>query len=308
MRLIIDTDAGVDDAQAIMLALTGPAVSVEAITTLTGNVHVSKVVPNVCTVLDIMKVDVPVYRGAERPLLHPWHPEEAYHGVDGLGDWKHRPPTSRQAEAEHAVQALIRLANTYPGELTLIALGPLTNVALATCLDPSFPSKIKQLVFMGGTIAAHGNTPSVTAEWNIYCDPEAAHIVLQAFPESTMLSWETTLQHPLTWEQCDELIALASGAARFFAGISQSTIDFFRHRPLAHGYLIPDPLAMAITLQPALATHVTPHFVAVELNGAHTRGQTVIDYVGVTGRQANVNIVTKVDMNGVFDLFKRALA
>lgn len=308
MRLIIDTDAGVDDAQAIMLALTDPTATIEAITTLTGNVHVSKVVPNVCTILDIMKTDVPIYRGAERPLLHPWHPEEAYHGTDGLGNWKERPPTTRQPEIEHAVQALLRLADTYPDELTLVALGPLTNLALAICLDPSFPSKIKQFVFMGGTIAAHGNTPSVAAEWNIYCDPEAAHIVLQAFPEATMLSWETTLQHALDWEQCDELIALKSDAAQFFTGISQSTMDFFRNRASPPGYLIPDPLAMAITLQPALATHIAPHFVAVELNGAHTRGQTVIDYVGVTGKQPNVNIVTKVDMDGVFNLFKRALA
>jgi purine nucleosidase len=203
---------------------------------------------------------------------------------------------------------LLRKANEYPGELTLVALGPLTNLALAICLDPSFPSKIKRFIFMGGTIAAHGNSPSVTAEWNIYCDPEAAHIVLQAFPEATMLSWETTLQHALTWEQCDELIAMNSDAARFFTGISQSTIDFFRHRASPPGYLIPDPLAMAITLQPALATHMTPHFITVELNGVHTRGQTVIDYIGITGKIPNTSIVTKVDVDGVFDLFKRALA
>jgi purine nucleosidase len=308
MRLIIDTDAGVDDAQAIMLALTDPNVTVEAITTVTGNAHVSKVVPNVCTILDIMKTDVPVFKGAEQPLLHPWHPEEAYHGLDGMGDWNDRPSTPRQPEHEHAVQALLRLANTYPGELTLIALGPLTNLALAIRLDPSFPEKIKQFVFMGGTIAAHGNTPSVTAEWNIYCDPEAAHIVLQAFPLSTMLSWETTLQHTLTWEQCDELVTMDSAAARLFQGISQSSLDFLRHHPSPHGYLLPDPLAMAVTLKPTLAMRVISHFVSVELHGTYTRGQTVVDYVGLTGKNPNVSIVTAIDMNGVFDLFKRALA
>ncbi len=308
MRLIIDTDAGVDDAQAILLALAHPKTTIEAITTVTGNVHVSKVVPNVCTILDIMKRDIPLYRGAERPFLHPWHPAEDYHGSDGMGNWKERPPTRRQPNSEHAVQALLRLANTHPGELTLVALGPLTNLALAICLDPSFPSKIKQFVFMGGTIAAMGNTPSVAAEWNIYCDPEAAHIVLQAFPESTMLSWETTVRHPFSWQQCAELLAIDSMAARFFQAISESTMHFFEKNYPDVGYLLPDPLAMAITLQPDLIKKMASHFVAVELHGTNTRGQTVVDYVGRLGKQPNVRVVNEVDIDGVFNLFKRALA
>jgi purine nucleosidase len=308
MRLIIDTDAGVDDAQAMMLALADSEVTIEAITTVTGNVHVNKVVPNVCTVLDMMKKEVPVYRGAQQPLLHTWHPEEDYHGSDGLGNWKERPSTNRQPQNEHAVQALIRLANTYLGELTLIALGPLTNLALAIRLDPSFPGKIKQFVFMGGAITANGNTPNVTAEWNIYCDPEAAHIVLQAFPEATMLSWETTLQHPFSWQQCDELMELNSDAARFFTAISASTIEYFKRTSYSRGYLLPDPLAMAITLQPSLIKKMSAHYVAVELHGAYTRGQTVVDYAGTMGRKPNVQIVTEVDIDGVFKLFKQALA
>jgi purine nucleosidase len=308
VRIIIDTDAGVDDAQAILLALAHPKTTVEAITTVTGNVHVSKVVQNVCTILDIMKREIPVYRGAERPLLHPWHPEEDYHGSDGMGNWKERPPTNRQPKNEHGVQALMRLANAHPGELTIVALGPLTNLALAICLDPTFPGKIKQLVFMGGTIAATGNTPSVAAEWNIYCDPEAAHIVLEAFPESTMLSWETTMRHPFTWQQCAELLAIDSTAARFFHAISESTLHFFEKTYPEAGYLLPDPLAMAITLQPALIRKMITHFVAVELHGTNTRGQTVVDYSGRLGRPRNVHVVTEVDMDGVFNLFKRALA
>jgi len=307
--MIIDTDAGVDDAQAIMLALTTPGVTVEAITTVTGNVHVSKVVPNVCLVLDVMKKDVPVYRGADRPLLDDrWFPEEGFHGTDGLGDWKDRPLTSRQPESEHAVQALLRLADQHPRELTLVALGPLTNLALAARLDPSFPSKIKRFVFMGGTIAAVGNTPIVTAEWNIYCDPEAAWITLHAFPEATMLSWETTLHHPLNWQHFDSLIALGSEVSRFFANISASNVQYNKETRPWRGYLIPDPLAMAITLQPELVRKVEPHFVTVELNGSRTRGQTVIDYQGTLGRQPNVRVVTELDINGVYELFRRALA
>src|SRR5690606_10273728 len=117
---------------------------------------------------------------------------------------------------EPAAMALIRLASEAPGQYTLVALGPLTNIALACRLDPLFPDKIHKLVFMGGTISALGNTKNVTAEFNVYSDPEAAEIVLGAFAQSTMLSWETTLKHPFSWEQYDALAATDTPAGRFF--------------------------------------------------------------------------------------------
>ncbi|MBI1258011.1 MAG: nucleoside hydrolase, partial [Chloroflexi bacterium] len=224
MRLIIDTDAGVDDAQAIMLALRHPGVQVEAITTVCGNVDVDKVVANVLTTLDVMNADVPVYRGASEPLVSDWS-AEAWHGEDGLGNLRSRPSTQRRVETEQAALALIRLANDHPGELTLVALAPMTNLALAIRLDPTFPSKIKEFIFMGGAHSAIGNTQNVTAEWNVYCDPEAAYITLRAFPQARMISWEATLEHPFTWEQYDELAALPTPAGEFFkaTGLSTST-------------------------------------------------------------------------------------
>lgn len=307
MRLIIDTDAGIDDAQAIMMALASPGVSVEAITCVTGNVHVNHVVPNVMTVLDVMKKNVPVYRGAERPLIAEWSPEAHVHGNDGLGDWKDRPATQRRVESEHAVNALVRLVNAAPGEYTLVALGPLTNVALAAQLDPSFPSKIKQFVFMGGTIHAMGNTPNVTSEFNIYCDPEAAYITLRAFPKSTMLSWETTLAHPFPWPQWDSLCALDSDAARFMkntSGVTVNLIKGYRYE----GYLLPDPLAMAAALKPDLIQKCTDHYVTVELQGTHTRGQTVIDYFARSGHAPNVCVIHEMDSEGVYQLYQQMLA
>lgn len=307
MRMIIDTDAGVDDAQAIMMALASPGVAVEAITTVTGNIHVDKVVPNVLTVLDIMKKDAPVYRGADRPLIANWSPEEQVHGQDGLGNWKDRPPTQRRAESEHAVNALLRLANQAPGQYTLVALGPLTNIALAAQLDPSFPAKIKQFVFMGGTIQAMGNTANLTSEFNIYCDPEAAYMALRAFPMSTMLSWETTMAHPMTWPQFEALTGLDTDAARFMKATSSVTVELIKSYQY-DGYLLPDPLAMAIALDPALITAAEHLYVTMELQGALTRGQTVVDYMGTSQREPNVNIVTGVDIDGVYDMFHRALS
>jgi purine nucleosidase len=307
VRLIIDTDAGIDDAQAIMMALASSSVSVEAITCVTGNVHVDHVVPNVLTVLDVMKKNAPVYRGAEHPLISDWSPEAHVHGNDGLGDWKDRPAAHQRAEHEHAVNALVRLANAAPGEYTLIALGPLTNIALAAQLDPSFPSKIKQFIFMGGTIQAMGNTPNLTSEFNIYCDPEAAYITLCAFPESMMLSWETTLAHPFPWPQWDALCTLDSEAAHFMKNTSGVTVDLIKGYRY-EGYLLPDPLTMAVAIKPELIRKCADHYVTVELHGTHTRGQTVIDYFARSGHAPNVRIVQEVNINGVYELYQQMLA
>ena len=308
MKLIIDTDAGVDDAQAIMLALTHPGVDVLAITTLTGNVHIRQVNPNVLTILEIMGRAVPVYAGFDRPLIAEWEDAAEFHGGDGLGNFRDRPALTRSIEDEHAVLALLRLSREYEGELTLIALGPLTNIAAAVRLDPDFPARLKQFVFMGGTIAAHGNTPIVTAEYNIWTDPEAAAITLDAFDDATMLSWETTLAHGFPWDQFNALCAIDTVYGRFFRAISQETAERLQTTYRRPAYLLPDPLAMAITLRPDLIRGSGKFYTTVELNGRHTRGQTVIDYNHVSGRAPNVNVIQALDTDGVYDLFVAALS
>lgn len=308
MKMIIDTDAGVDDAQAIMLALGEAGVDVLAITTLTGNVHIEQVNPNVLTILEVMDRDVPVYAGIDRPLISEWEDAADFHGGDGLGNYQDRPPLTRAIADEHAVLALLRLSREYAGELTLVALGPLTNIAMAVRLDPDFPARIKQFVFMGGTIAAQGNTPNLTAEYNIYTDPEAAQITLAAFPKSTMLSWETTLQHGIVWEQFYRLFQIDTAYARFFKKISRASAERLQQGFKSPAYLLPDPLAMAVTLRPALIRQSAWHYVAVELNGQHTRGQTIIDHYGRSGRAANVQVVQALDIDGVYEMLAAVLA
>lgn len=300
MRMIIDTDAGADDAQALMLALAHPGVQVEAVTTVSGNVGVEQVVANVFLTLDALGHDAPVYRGAAQPLVAEL-PHDGFFGPDGMGGYPNRPPTARQVEAEPAALALIRLANQYPGELTLVALGPLTNLALATRLDPTFPAKIKELVFMGGTIAGQGNTANIAAEWNIYCDPEAAYIALKAFKRARMISWETTLKHPFTWAQCDALTTLPTRAAQFFRATSYFAADAFP------AFLLPDPLAMAVALEPGIVTASMTRYVTVELQGTHARGQTLIDHYNRLCCPPNVEIITDVDTAAVYELFRRAV-
>lgn len=309
MRLMIDTDAGVDDAQALLMAFAHPGTTVEAITTVTGNTHVDKVVANVFTALHFGGRKVPVYRGADRPLIAEWFSAEYLFGSDGLGEWPERPPVSGQVEPEHAAQAMVRLANQFPGELTLLALGPLTNIALAVHLDPTFPSKIRKFIFMGGTIAAQGNTPNVTAEYNIYVDPEAAYMTLRAFPDSVMISWETTIQHPISEEQYQAWVSASTDRARFIRGISARVAAFLQQLPIPPtGHLLPDPLAMAVALEPPLVKKSQKYFVSVELQGALTRGQTVIDYRASKGISPNVEVVTEVDMEGVLRLLKQSVS
>jgi purine nucleosidase len=310
MRLIIDTDAGVDDAEAILMALTEPNVTVEAITTVTGNVHVDQVNKNICTILQVAGQNVPVYSGATLPLVEPWlGGAVGVHMNDGLGDWDDRPPCELKLEPEHAANALVRLANENPGALTLIAIGPLTNVALAVRLDPTFPQKIKQFVFMGGTINAVGNTTTPTAEFNIFCDPEAAQIVLDAFPTSTMVSWETTLEHPFTIEMYKELCSKDTPLSKFYLGITDKLVRLFRSLMPVPLYLLPDPLAMAITLYPELILERESRPVTVELNGTHTRGQTVVNYTRYAAEQTpNVDIIKRIDVDGVYAAFQRMLS
>jgi purine nucleosidase len=307
--MIIDTDAGVDDAQAIMMALAHSGVTVEAITTVTGNVHVDHVNRNVFTVLEIMQAgDLPVYQGADMPLVPGfWEPEARVHGEDGLGNYQGRPPTQRRLEAEHAANALVRMADESPGELTLIALGPLTNIALACKLDPDFPAKIRHFTFMGGTTSGFGNTRNVTAEFNVFCDPEAALVALDAFPKATMVSWETTIKHAFAWEAYDQLAAIDTPAGRFFRDTTHTTVDFLRQYSQVPGYLLPDPLAMAVTLEPMLIHRSDHHFVTVELQGTHTRGQTVLDFMGTLGRDPNVHVVLDLDTGAVYRMFEDML-
>ena len=308
MKLIIDTDAGVDDAQAIMLALTHSGVDTLAITTLTGNVHIRQVNPNVLTILEIMNRDVPVYAGIDRPLISDWEDASDFHGSDGLGNFRDRPALTRSIEEEHAVLALLRLSREYEGELSLIALGPLTNIAAAIRLDPGFPARIKQFVFMGGTIAAQGNTSIATAEFNIWTDPEAAAITLAAFDDAAMLSWETTLAHGFAWDKFNALCEIDTVKGRFFREISRETarrLQTIYRRP---AYLLPDPLAMAIALRPDLIRQSGKFYTTVELNGRHTRGQTVIDYTGVSGEAPNVEVIQALDTDGVYEMFVEALS
>lgn len=305
IRLVIDTDPGVDDAHAIMTAAAYPGARIEAITTVRGNVPLERTTANACTILDVLGVAAPVYAGCGQALVAEGHGAEGFHGADGLGDSNY-PPSPRAIEAEHAVHALLRLANAEPGALTLVAIGPLTNLALALRLDPTLPQKYRRLVVMGGAIRSMGNT-TLTAEFNFHADPEAAAIVLRDWPGLTLVSWETTVEHGFSEAQTKALLAVDSPRGEFFRRISQNAIAFLE-RILGHSTMLePDLLAMAAALEPEIVRQAESRHIQIELAGALTRGQTCVDWYGMSGKPPNVELALELDTDRVWELLRAAL-
>jgi purine nucleosidase len=305
IRLVIDTDPGVDDALAIMAAFAHPEALVEAITTVAGNVSLERTTANACTILDVLEQNVPVYAGCGRPLVGDAVDAGHFHGEDGLGDSGY-PPSARQVAGEHAVNALIQLANEWPGELTLVAIGPLTNVALATRLDPTLPQKYARLVVMGGSIRGVGNV-TTAAEFNAYADPEAAAVVFDAWPGLTLVSWETTMAHGFSAEQVEVLLSVDSPRAEFFRRITLRSIGVLEQMLGYKALLAPDLLAVAVALEPDIVREVETHYVQVELAGKHTRGHTTVDWLDRTGQEPNVNLVLEMDARRLWELLQAAV-
>lgn len=305
-RLIIDTDPGIDDAQAIMMACAYPDARVEALTVVAGNVGLERTVANACTVLDLMQADALVFPGCAQGLVHRGENSAYVHGDNGMGG-AHLPRSARGIESEHAALALMRMANEESGELTLVALGPLTNLAVALKLDPDLGRKFKRLVIMGGAVHSMGNTPNLTAEFNIYADPEAAHVVFDSWPQFDLVDWEATVAHGISLDAIDQWSSIRTERGRFFRDIMKNASQLIAQRVETPRYNAADPLAMAVALEPAIVSKATSHHVAVELGGHLTRGQTVVDWSNRMGRPANASVVREVDMSRFGELVEAAL-
>ncbi len=291
-QLLIDTDPGVDDALALLMAHAHA--DVRALTIAAGNVGLRHTVRNACTLLDLIDAGTPVHPGCATPLVRLSTEDAAgVHGADGFGDVGFEAP-HRQPADEGAAQALIRLVHAHPGELTLVALGPLTNLALALRLDPQLPRHIRRLVIMGGAVTGHGNTGTVPAEFNIGFDPEAAHVVFEGFPSFDLVDWEATLRHAFDGDIFDRWLAAGDKRAGFFARIFAHARDY-NARNGRHGVIAADALAMAVALDPEMVTHAETRHVGVEMDGHLTRGATVVDWEQRLGRPENARIVMAVD-------------
>jgi purine nucleosidase len=300
LPVIIDTDGGIDDALAILLALRLP-VDLRAITTVAGNVGVEQATDNTLLTLEQAgRGDVLVAQGLARPLLGGASHARDVHGQDGLGNVRlSRPHLS--PGGEHAVDAIVRCARSAPGELTLITIGPLSNLAVAALLEPHLPRLLRRVVAMGGAARAPGNvTPA--AEFNVYADPEAARVVFGAAFALTMVGLDVTMKCLLTPEVLDALPD--AGAAGFARAISRHMMDFHLRLGMP-GFPLHDPLAVAVALDPSLVVTRRAR-VDVETEGALTRGHTVAD-LRPASPSGDVDVCLEVDTERFLTLFLEVL-
>ena len=300
VRLLVDTDTAGDDVFSLLLALRNPAARLEAITIVCGNVRFEQQVENALYTVEMAGRggEVPVYLGCSKPLLAEWVGAEYVHGEDGMGD-SGFPRARQQPEPGHAVDELVRRVNESPSELTILAQGPLTNIALAVARDPGLPSKVRHLYVMGGGI---GNiTPA--AEFNFYVDPEAAKIVLSAGFELTLFTWSLTRSHGVFGdEKLARVEALGTPLSRFFGQVNRKALEFDRDVAGIPGSTHPDSMTCAAILDPSLVRAAEQAVVDVETGGELTRGWNLIDTMGRTGREPNASVVTDYDTDRFFEM------
>lgn len=298
-KFIIDTDPGIDDAQAILMAAAHPRVEIAAIMAVGGNVGLEHTVRNSLTLVELIEQEIPVYAGCDGPLVLPGENAAFVHGSDGLGDAGLRP-RSAQVESEHAAVALVRMVNAAPGEYTLVALGPLTNIAVALKLDPQLPAKLKRVVDMGGAVTGRGNTSNVAAEFNIFADPEAALVVFEAWSRAGRLievvDWEATMRHGVAADIVETWLTMPTARAQFFRQITAKAMVASKIRRKGDDtFYSADPLAMAVALEPDCVIEAEEHYLAVETNGQWGRGQTLVDWQDRSQKAPNASIVLRLD-------------
>jgi purine nucleosidase len=316
---LIDTDTASDDAVAILMALSAPDVRVLGLTIVAGNVGVEQATRNALLTAEIAGVEVPVFVGAPAPLMRPHEHAHWFHGRDGLGD-RGYPPPRRAPDRDHAVDAILRLADAAPG-LTLVTLGPLTNVALALARDPDLAKKIGRCIVMGGAPCCEGNvTPA--AEYNIWVDPEAARIVFRSGLPIEMVGWHVSRGASVLSEaEIADILALDTAKARFAIECNGRAKEAYHVQTGESGLSLADPTAMAVALDRTIGLSWSRHAVEIECASELTRGMTVVDRLNVAADDNNrqtwsaaLNGGAKADVCWTFDsarfkaMLKRALA
>jgi purine nucleosidase len=285
---LIDTDTASDDAVALIMALRANDVRVAAITTVAGNVNLDQAARNALYSVELCEARVPVYAGAAKPLLRVHEDATWFHGRDGLGDHGYQPSRSAP-EARHAVDGIIDTIEGNQG-LVLITLGPLTNIALALAKKPAIAGRVSRCIVMGGAPCCEGNV-TAAAEFNIWVDPEAARIVFHSGLPVELIGWQlcrgeavlnpTEIEMILGWPSERAHFAIESNSFARRALMTQTGED---------GICLPDPVAMAVALDPAIGTNWSQHYVDVETQSELTRGMTVVDRLNVAGDLRNRSV------------------
>ena len=300
-RIILDTDPGIDDALALFLALASPEVTLEAVTTVQGNVSVEQTTYNALTLLTLAgRTDIPVAHGSAEPLVRKRVDAAHVHGDNGLGNITLPEPTIAPIE-QHAIDLIIDKIMRNPGEITLVAIGPLTNIALAVRREPRIAQHVREVVIMGGAVRVPGND-SPSAEFNILADPHAAHIVFHTGWSIRLVSLDVTTR---TLMQRQQIEALAAQDGKVLTIIQQIMAYYFDVFGPKYGYTtfqMHDPLCLAAAFQPDLITW-EPAYVDVELAGTLTLGETVGYFKRPNNPEPNMQVSVGVDSERFIAMF-----
>jgi purine nucleosidase len=293
-RFLIDTDTASDDAVALVMALQHPDVQVEAITTVAGNVPVEQGTQNALYTVELCGKDTPVYMGMDRPLLRPLETAQNVHGGDGMGDIG-LPLSGRSPAPGNAVDVIVETINNDPGEITFISIGPLTNLAMALLRDPGIAHKVERYIMMGGIGYGYGNITPV-AEYNIWVDPEAAAVVFRSGLPITMVGWDVSWQYAVLGQsEVEAMRIIGTPLADFCLNIQSTLTQYAVDVSKLENFDLPDPIAMAVALDPTIVTNGQRLFVEVCTDSELCRGQTVVDHVGVTGSPPNTEVILAAD-------------
>jgi purine nucleosidase len=299
-RIIIDTDPGVDDAFTFLLALASPEIKLEALTTTQGNVTVEKATRNALSILELGHASlVPVAQGSVLPLIQPLRASASVHGETGIGNSQLPEPQIKPVRG-HAVDYLIERVLPEPNEISIFPIGPLTNIAMAIRKEPKFSNAVKELVIMGGAIQEGGNMTPL-AEFNIYVDPHAAHIVFQAGIPITLIPLDVTHKCLLKQEHMDRLGKISSPITRFI----RDAMEVYLEASLKLGYegcALHDPLTLATIIAPELLT-LKEYYVDVDISGGVSMGKTFADVFNVTKKPANMKVAMDVRGEEFIELF-----
>lgn len=300
-RILLDTDPGIDDSLAIFLALASPEISLEGLSVVHGNCSLEQAAVNALSILELANAShIPVAVGCELPLVQPSLLAPETHGNSGLGYAKLPRPRSKPTR-RHGCDFLIERILSNPGEITLVAIGPLTNVALAIRQEPRIAQSLKELIIMGGAIRYEGNTTAL-AEFNTYADPHAAHIVYHAGIPTTLVPLDVTYQCVLTQGDVDRLLRLDSPLTRFIADATRFYMEFHDEFQGVQGCVINDPLALALTFAPELCDYQELP-VEVDISGGISMGKTIGDFYNYNKKRANMKVALGVRAREFIELF-----
>jgi len=310
-RIIIDTDTAGDDTIAILTALH--YFKVEGVTITGGNVDFDQQVENALYTIQVSNQEhyVPVYKGFEGPLINSGDEEhetvEDVHGSDGMGD-AFFEKAKQSPEEGHAIDFIIQKVKENPGEISLLAIAPLTNIAMAIKKDPTIIKDIPHIYIMGGTNNSLGNI-TAAAEYNFYVDPEAARLVMHSGIPITMVGWDMCTEYSLMYdEDHEEIEQLATSGSEFFIKVNKVVKEFNKKVHKLNGTTHPDTLLVAVAANEELMTAATDYYVDIETKGELTRGYNMVDINNRSGKAPNVRVCEAIDREGfkasLFDVLK----